>query len=92
MSGSPDRDILMGPLDFAKWTSHPEQAIPEEKQLSLLSQLRRWLTDHALRSDVDLPTDISEDAAKCARLDCDRRKLRASAYCRYHFDLACLRR
>lgn len=92
MSGSPECDILVCGSDFTRWANTPCEPISEEKQLALLVGFRRWLSEQKLRSDVDLPFDLSEEAARCAWLGCDGRKLHASAYCRRHFDLNCLGR
>ncbi len=92
VSGAPRCDIAVGPLDFKKWTRPIGEEIPEEKQLELLSRLRKWCSAQNLRTDVHLPEDVSETDAQCASLACECRKLRHSAYCRRHYDLMCLGR
>jgi len=92
MSRTPVSEICVGPLCFTKWTTPPKEEIPEEKQLEILSAFRSWLAAQKISSDVDLPADLSEDQNRCIWCGCEKQKLRNSAYCRWHFDLLCLRK
>jgi hypothetical protein len=89
-SGSPEYDILVV-ADFRSWTSDPKVAISEQQQLEILAALREWLRARQLRSDIDLPLDIAEDKEACLSSACERRRISGHAYCRYHYDLSCLR-
>jgi hypothetical protein len=91
VSGASGCDVVVGPLDFRKWTRPIEEEIPEEKQLELLARLRQWFSAQNLRTDVHLPDDALETDSQCAWLACECRKLWNSAYCRRHYDLMCLR-
>jgi len=88
LSGSPRFNVLVSP-NFRAWPSTGE-LIPEECQLELLAALRDWLRAQNLRSDIDLPPDVSEDESRCLWAGCGRPRLKQYYYCRRHFDLSCL--
>jgi hypothetical protein len=88
VSGSPRLNVLVSP-DFRRWPSTGE-VIPEERQLQLLGALRDWLKAQNFRSDIDLPSDTSEDESGCLWAGCGRHRLKQYYYCRRHFDLSCL--
>lgn len=89
LSGSPRFDVLVSP-EFHQWHSGSAQPISEERQLEMLSALRRWLASQKLRSNIDLPHDTSEGGERCIWAGCERRRLKQYYYCRHHFDLSCL--
>jgi hypothetical protein len=91
LSGSPQYDILVSP-EFLSWSNTPEERLSEEKQLSLLFALRKWLSAQNIRSDIDQPSDLSEDASPCIWAECNGNRLRHYYYCKHHFDLSCLSR
>src|SRR5262245_25861545 len=90
LSGSPQFDVLVSP-DFREWPSGSEP-ISEERQLQILSALRHWLASQKLRSNIDLPSDTSEDTERCIWAGCECHRLKQYYYCRHHFDLSCLAR
>ena len=88
VSSSPRFNALLSP-DFRRWPSSGE-VIPEKRQLELLGALRDWLKAQNLRSNIDLPSDTSEDESACLWAGCGRPRLKHYYYCRLHFDLSCL--
>jgi hypothetical protein len=90
MSGSPEFDLLLAPIDLSHW-SNDKSAIPVAKQLEILGALRAWLLSRGLRSDVDLPQTTKTSSDRCKWHDCANRQLDGLAYCAAHFDLAMLR-
>ena len=84
MSGSPQFDVLLAPLNLSRWLPDFSQ-VPRVKQLQILSHLRHWLADQGLRSDLVAPSSATRGGA-CAWLACKAKPLLHSAYCPAHFD------
>jgi hypothetical protein len=94
LSGSSKHQVLISP-DFRSWLNMPEghmSHISEETQLELLFALRGWLSSQNIRSDIDSPSDLSKQEARCIWAGCDSPRLKGYYYCRHHFDLSCLTR
>jgi len=89
MSGSPDYDILLAPLDLGRWESGAE--IPRDTQHRILAELRAWLVSQKIRSDAASPPEAQESGELCRRAGCADRALTGSAYCAFHYDESLLR-
>jgi hypothetical protein len=76
--------------DFQYWARPKGEPISEHRQLEILGALREWLHIQGKRSNVDLPSHLSEDSANCLHSGCHRRRLRGFYYCRQHYDLSSL--
>jgi len=89
VSGSREFNVLVSP-DFRNWPSVPPEPISEERQLQMLYALRDWLKGQNVRADIDLPSDTSEEEARCLWAGCPHPRLKQYYYCRRHYDLSCL--
>lgn len=67
MSGSPEYDLLLAPLNLSCWSSSADASIPPPKQRGILAALRHWLRSRNLRTDIDLPEDGRSAEARCSR-------------------------
>jgi hypothetical protein len=92
MSGSSEFDILLAPLDLKEWDEPKGVKIPLEQQLQLLQGLRSWAKKKKMRTDIDLPNDISTEDKPCGWVKCNRNRLKDSAYCNRHYDENLLRK
>jgi hypothetical protein len=52
MSGVPQYDILIAPLEITKWTSPGDQTIPPEKRQQIVDGLRTYLLARKIRPDI----------------------------------------
>jgi hypothetical protein len=89
MSGSPEYDILLAPLDLRRWASGAE--IPRDAQHRMMSQLREWLNGQGIRSDATPPRQLKQRGEVCQRSGCSQKAPSGSAYCAFHFDESLLR-
>lgn len=87
MSGVPELDILVDGIK-ATWTIPAHVPIPIEQRLEILGRLRAFLAGRKLKTNVDLPADLSLTTERCRLLGCTQYRLRGQAYCRQHFDLS----
>lgn len=90
MSGVPEKDILVAPLDLTRWDSGQE--IPRGEQTVILDHLRRWLAEKKTRSDLSRPADQIDESVTCVASGCNEPVLVGSAYCGVHFDETLLRK
>ena len=65
-------------------------ALAEDDRLRILTELRLWLLDQGLRSNIEAPADSTEDSQPCQIAKCDRRRLKGYYVCRRHYDLGCI--
>jgi len=89
MSGVPDLDMLLAPVDLRSWASG--QPLAREEQLRLLRALREWLIAKKIRTDVDAPSPLKPSSKNCWWKDCSEPSLEGSAYCMTHYDLILIR-
>jgi hypothetical protein len=61
MSGSTGQHILLAPLNLNRWTSPGTEKVPVVKQLEILAQLRDWLSNQGITSDLDWPQSAPAD-------------------------------
>jgi len=61
MSGSADQHVLLAPVNLSRWTSPTTETVPVSKQLEILAQLRDWLTNQGIKSDLDRPHPAAPD-------------------------------
>ena len=92
MSGVPQYDILVAPLNLKQWKIPADEAIPRTKQREILEGLRSWLKSQGKRADIDRPSQIEYSSENCVWAGCSQKALRNSAYCLEHFDETLLRR
>ena len=91
MSGSPEHDILLAPMDLREWSEPKGVKIPFEIQIEILKKLRSWFKDKNLKSDIDFPVLDVEDK-KCVWAGCRSNRLKGLAYCSRHYDENLLRK
>jgi len=84
MSGVPDKDILLAPMDLTHWASG--EAVAKAEQRTILEHLRTWLAGKKTRADIDRPTKEIEDSATCVWSGCEEPPLKGFAYCGNHYD------
>jgi hypothetical protein len=89
ISGVPSYDILVSGIT-AGWTLPVGELMGAAKQFELLSRLREFLAKIGLKTNIDLPSDLTEDDASCMWSGCERRRLHNRMVCRHHFDLGFL--
>ncbi len=90
MSGSPDFDILLAPMDLRRWSVPAGEAIVLETQLELLGRLRAWLRQEGIRSDIDVTGEGRQTDVACAQAGCAAGQRVGSAFCPTHADLRLL--
>jgi hypothetical protein len=76
--------------DFRFWLNPKGETLSERHQLAILTALRKWLSAQGARSNIDLPSNISEESIDCVWRDCRNHRLSGFYYCRQHFDMSCL--
>jgi hypothetical protein len=86
MSGVPAYDIIIDGIPQV-WTFPEGLPISVEKRLELLSLLRIFLADLKVRTDLELPGDLSEADEPCMWHGCERKRLRSHMYCLQHFEM-----
>ena len=70
MSGIPDMDLLLAPIDLTRWTSG--ETVPNDEQRVILEHLRYWLAAKKTRADINRPTEET-DHTREVRLEWLRR-------------------
>ena len=90
MSGVPDVDLLLAPIELTRWATG--EAVPEDEQRVILDHLRDWLVVKKTRADINRPTEEIDYAAKCAWSGCEGSPLKGFAYCATHYDDTLLRK
>jgi len=84
MSGVPDKDILLAPIDLTRWASG--EGVPEAEQRMILHHLRDWLVAKKTSADIERPTEEIDHSAKCVWSGCAEHPLKSFAYCASHYD------
>ena len=87
ISGSTDHDIVFCPIDLREWDNPKGTKISTEHQLEILRNLRVWLNNQNIKSNIDLPLEVTITDQQCMWANCSERKIKGSAYCLYHYDL-----
>ena len=85
LSGVPESDILLAPMDLRFWNIPEKIEIEKEEQINILEKLRKWLHDEKIRSNIDLPSKIEYEDIKCNWINCSQFRLKGKAYCVEHF-------
>ncbi|MEJ2170053.1 MAG: hypothetical protein P8X90_31525 [Desulfobacterales bacterium] len=85
LSGSPEYDFLLAPVDLREWSEPKGAKIPFQMQIQILQKLRSWVKDQKLKTDIDSPVLDVEDN-KCIRSTCSRKRLSGFVYCSVHYD------
>ena len=91
-SGAPQFDILLAPLTLSRWT-FPANAplIPLDDQLAILRNIRGWLAEQGIRSDLTRPPQTGAATTEaCHWRQCTNEALQGSAYCPEHYDQSLL--
>ena len=89
MSGSGGQHILLAPVNLNRWTGPADEKIPVAKQLEILAQLRDWLANQQIKSDIERPQSTSS-GQRCVWADCTNSRLDGLAHCASHFDMMLL--
>lgn len=89
MSGAPEYDILLAPVDLRTWRSG--HSIEREQQRQILQALRRWLLAQRMRADIAAIENPVTSATKCVWSGCQDAALIRSVYCLRHYDEMLLR-
>ena len=84
MSGTPDADILLAPMNLSQWASGIE--IPRAEQLEILNHLRAWFDARRINADIARPTAQINSSSRCERSGCRDHAMAGSAYCPFHYD------
>ena len=91
MAGFADQHISLAPLNLKRWTTPAGEAVPVPKQLEILAQLRDWLSNQQIKSDLDRPPSASSDQ-RCVWAGCTNPQLNGVVHCASHFDIMLLAR
>jgi len=91
ISGTPRFDILLAPINLRELEKPKGEVLSIEMQLEVLTDLRRWLIEKKIKSDIDLPSDISLSNEKCGWNQCNKHRINGKAYCIDHFNKTLLR-
>lgn len=89
MSGVPEHDILLAPVNLAAWASG--ELIPKEQQMEILLALRVWLASKRIKSDIAPNANVTIGTSKCMWSGCQESAMLKSAYCAKHWDENLLR-
>ena len=89
MAGS-QSDILFFGSSFNNWSYPQGSPISLDKQIEILDQLRIWLIQNNIKSNIDLPENITPSGKKCSWAGCNNPQLGDKRICLYHFNLSCL--
>lgn len=92
MSGSPEHDILVAPMDLREWDAPKGLPIPRQRQMEILQELRAWAKEQRLRTNADLPSQLLFEDQPCIWAGCNERRLKGLASCIKHYDESMLRR
>ena len=84
MSGVPDKDILLAPINLTQWSSR--EPVAQAEQRIILEHLRAWLAVKKTRSDIARPTEDVEHSGKCVWSGCEESPLKGFEYCANHYD------
>ena len=87
-SSSPSDILILG--GFSYWKTPSNTALPVPKQLEILDQLRIWLTQNNIKSNIDLPQNINQSDKECSWAGCSNPQLGDKSICLYHFNLSCI--
>ena len=91
MSGAPEFDILLAPLDLREWSSPIGISIDQSVQLQILSELRAWLMRNRIKTDIDVYDFKKSRSRTCEFQGCQNVAYLDKAFCEYHYDLILLR-
>ncbi len=61
MSESGGQHVLLAPLNLNRWTTPVREPVPVAKQLEIVAQLRDWLSNQGITSDIDRPQPAAPD-------------------------------
>jgi hypothetical protein len=61
MAGAGTQHVQLAPLNLNRWTTPTTESVPVSKQLEILAQLRDWLTNQGITSDLDRPPSAPPD-------------------------------
>lgn len=86
MSGSKKFDILMSPVNLRYWDEPRGLALSEEERLHFLNKLRNYLDSIKYRSDIHLPSNLTEVNKKCIWKGCKNSGFDKLSYCQEHYD------
>jgi len=89
ISGVPDMDILLAPVDLNRWMSGHE--ITRAEQRDILDRLRIWLHEKGIRADIARPVTNLDPSNRCVRAGCINPVLEGFSYCPNHYDESLLR-
>ena len=92
MSGVPEYDMLLAPVDLREWKYPKDEKIPRNKHMEILHKLRDWLRDQRLKSDIDLPSRVEFADKPCGWVECNQQQVKGSAYCLDHLNEILLRK
>ena len=92
MSGVPEYDILLAPIDLKEWYNPKGVKIPLEVQMQILQELRSWFKEQNLKTEIDLPYNLELEDKPCSWVGCNKHRLKGFAYCSRHYDENLLRK
>ncbi len=92
ISGVPENDILLAPMDLREWNEPKGTEIPRDKQIEILHKLRSWTKEQKLKTDIDLPLNLEFEDDPCLWVGCNEHKIKGFAYCSQHYDENLLRK
>ncbi len=84
MSGVPEHDILLAPMNLKAWDS--QESVSREQQIEILHALRIWLASKKIRSDIEPINHPIVSASKCAWSGCGHSAIEKAVYCVSHYD------
>jgi hypothetical protein len=61
MSESGGQHVLLAPLNLNRWTTPVREPVPVAKQLEIVAQLRDWLSNQGMTSDLDRRQSTAQD-------------------------------
>jgi hypothetical protein len=89
MASSSGQRILLAPLDLSRWSTPAGEDVPVAKQLEILAQLRDWLSNQGIRSDIERPPSAGS-GQPCEWAGCANPQLNGVTHCASHFDMMLL--
>ena len=87
-SSSPSDILVLG--GFSQWKTPSNTPVPLPKQLEILDQLRIWLAQNEINSNIDLPQNINQSDKVCSWAGCNNPQLGDKSICLHHFNLSSL--